>query len=160
MKRIAQYTFAAVLVGVLSGPVLADSDAGPVAPAQLDAGSTAAADDPAEPAAAPDVLEAGREVLEAYKRLKDREAGASLRLLIAGLVGAIASLLIAALRRFPGIDKRKRWIPYALLGLGAIAGVADQLATGVGWAAALTALGPMLSVLFHQLAKQARPPKA
>ncbi len=148
------------LCGALGAPLLAAPDAGSETPGATTAApeqpETAPSEAPEAPTEAPSIVEEAEDLVEAYKDLKNREDEVSLRMAIAGFVAAVVSLLIAGLRRFEWVDKRKRWIPLTLAILSAAAAVTDHLATGSGFIAAITGATGALSIAFHQTVKQFR----
>lgn len=123
--------------------------------AQTDAGPDASPEAAAQPTSEPDIATEAKELLEAYRALRDRADGVTLRMGIAALVGAGLSLLIAVGRRFSAkLDSKRKWLPWVLLGIGVIVGISDQLSTGIGWAGAFASGGgPPLAILLHQLVK-------
>lgn len=156
MNRITIAALVALVVtfaGPLAVPQLAQAaDAGPdAAPAAADTvpGTTA---DEVEPGSNEDLEQRLADLTAKYKALK-AASPTEKRIAIAGLLGAVVWLLIAAFKRV-GQWKSTRWIPWAVLGMGVVVGVVDKYALGAGWLNALiSGGGPPLSVLIQELLK-------
>jgi hypothetical protein len=165
--RLAIVLAGALVMGA-SGTLHAAPDAAPIADeVSIDAGaaSTAGENGPVEVAAEPpltnDQLKVELdEAIGAVKALRDKDSDVRLRVKIAALIAPLLAIAIALVRRWsPKLDAKARWIPYALIALGFAEGFADHLITGAGWLPALiTAGGPPLALLWHQLTKQAAKP--
>jgi hypothetical protein len=155
--RLAIVLAGALVMGA-SGTLHAAPDAAPIADeVSIDAGaaSTAGENGPVEVAAEPPLTN------DQLKVELDEAIGAvRLRVKIAALIAPLLAIAIALVRRWsPKLDAKARWIPYALIALGFAEGFADHLITGAGWLPALiTAGGPPLALLWHQLTKQAAKP--
>lgn len=159
--------------GALSAPVSADpatptdaaAEPAPAGSDRLAAPSEAsAAEVPAAPAVdavsgadpAPsngELLRDAGAVVEAVRAARAEGDDAQRALLWMTALASFLWLVIGLLRRLALLSKRaSRWIPLATAGVGVIAAVVAERATGVGWGAALVVgAGAPLSVFLHEL---------